>query len=802
MKDNPDLKILEILEREPVSTRLYNSVLRAASDGGLPFESLSEYVQNRSDNIERLFLVPNLGKKGVTELISMLDEYAKANIGSNLSAFASPQQIRSVTIPAPYKSFSLVTFLRTCQCSVRLCNALTRAIEKKEFGSETLGDLEGKSLCTLRSELQNLPGFGQTAVDEFLDLLKALVNGSVVELAFTEPEQQSQSLQYELSYLKSEFVSLLENEGFANITVAEIIGKAPGLSKHEGALLNKLDPVHRKSSLHQLLTSISDDIYEMSEKIITDSKLAPRLVALLSDFYRFLLSRKSQVFRHDEYFANDLSGLEDREAKVLLARLGREGQTLEVLGQRFGVTRERIRQIESKALTKYLKNNRISLFHLSESLEKYVKASKGVLSVEVVQRLYGVSRQKLDVALNFVVPARQDAWMARDGDYIISKDFTARQDKLFSDIEAFIYCHPGGSSKTLIKELGGVNRPVLEYFIFCHQKKFSISTEGEINIVINSASERARIVLASAGQPLHTSEATRLYKTIFKEEVTEHALGSTLNRLRDVLIVGPGTFALYSHLRLDSYDIEHIRDEAYKFILSEGRYVNSRIIFEHISRNRPELRQKEPHFNYYLVHGILQDDGRYRIGRGFMVGLPSFEDYLPLETEIAELVETHGPVSISEVMELLRPTRGELTNGSIRNSLVACDEIYLTGEKRQWDVADRVFNDRADIRRLQAAIRMASYKESVALSSVYNRVRSTGIEYAVGTILSVIWKDPDITLERDYVRFDGADTEIECYYTTGEPTTLWQLDYRNHTEERSVDTGVLDALMKEFDLYV
>ncbi len=801
MKYNLDLKILEILEREQVSTRLYNSVLRAASEGGLPFESLSEYIQNKSDNIERLFLVPNLGKKGVAELISILDEYAKANIASNLSVFTSPHQIRSVTIPTPYKSFSLVNFLRACQCSVRLSNALTRAIEKKEFGAETLGDLEGKSLCTLRSELQNLPGFGQTSVDEFLNLLKDLVNGSVDELAFTGPELQSQSLQYESGYLKSEFVSLLENEGFANITVAEIIGKAPGLSKQEETLLNKLDPVYRKSSLHQLLTSISDDIYEMSEKI-TDAKLAPRLVALLSDFYRFLLSKKSQVFRHDEYFANDLSGLEDREAKVLLARLGREGQTLEELGQRFGVTRERIRQVESKALTKYVKNNRISLFHLSESLEKYVKASKGVLSVEVVQRLYGVSRQKLDVALNFVVPASLDAWMARDGEYIISKDFTARQDQLFSDIEAFIYCHSGGDRKTLIKELDGVNRPVLEYFIFRHQKKFSISAEGKIDIVVNSASERARIVLASAGQPLHTSEATRLYKKIFKEEVTEHALGSTLNRLRDVLIIGPGTFALYAHLKLDSDDIDHIRDEAYKFILSEGRYVNSRIIFEHISRIRPELRQKEPHFNYYLVHGILQDDGRYRIGRGFMVGLPSYEDYLPLETEIAELVETHGPVSISEVMELLRPTRGELTNGSIRNSLVTCDGIYLTGEKRQWDVADRVFNDPADIRRLQAAIRMASYKESVALSSLYNRIRSTGIEYAVGTILSVVWKDPDITLERGCVRFDGTDTEIECYYATGEPTTLWQLDYRNHTEEKSVDTGVLDALMKEFDLYV
>jgi hypothetical protein len=41
---------------------------------------------------------------------------------------------------------------------------------------------------------------------------------------------------------------------------------------------------------------------------------------------------------------------------------------------------------------------------------------------------------------------------------------------------------------------------------------------------------------------------------------------------------------------------------------------------------------------------------------------------------------------------------------------------------------------------------------------------------------------PDIVLERDCVRFDGTDAE-KCYYATGEPATLWQLDYRNHTEE-------------------
>lgn len=50
-----------------------------------------------------------------------------------------------------------------------------------------------------------------------------------------------------------------------------------------------------------------------------------------------------------------LSGLKEREREVILARFGLldgVSQTLEELGERYGVTRERIRQIEAKALEK------------------------------------------------------------------------------------------------------------------------------------------------------------------------------------------------------------------------------------------------------------------------------------------------------------------------------------------------------------------------------------------------------------------------------------------------------------------
>ena len=65
-----------------------------------------------------------------------------------------------------------------------------------------------------------------------------------------------------------------------------------------------------------------------------------------------------------------MSGLSPRERDVLRLRFGMDDgrqRTLEEVGQLFGVTRERIRQIEAKALRKLRHPNR------SKRLREYVE---------------------------------------------------------------------------------------------------------------------------------------------------------------------------------------------------------------------------------------------------------------------------------------------------------------------------------------------------------------------------------------------------------------------------------------------
>ena len=64
-----------------------------------------------------------------------------------------------------------------------------------------------------------------------------------------------------------------------------------------------------------------------------------------------------------------LAELTQREREVLVMRFGLdedEEMTLENIGQRFGLTRERVRQIQEKALTKL--RRKMSKQHLQEVL--------------------------------------------------------------------------------------------------------------------------------------------------------------------------------------------------------------------------------------------------------------------------------------------------------------------------------------------------------------------------------------------------------------------------------------------------
>jgi RNA polymerase primary sigma factor len=109
-------------------------------------------------------------------------------------------------------------------------------------------------------------------------------------------------------------------------------------------------------SIHTFVSEEDDDT-ELIDLISNESNLAYELeIKELKDPFELTYEREVR-----EKIMKTLNQLSDREKEIIIERFGlRDGEpkTLEVIGQKMGVTRERIRQIESKAIKRLRKRIR------------------------------------------------------------------------------------------------------------------------------------------------------------------------------------------------------------------------------------------------------------------------------------------------------------------------------------------------------------------------------------------------------------------------------------------------------------
>ena len=117
------------------------------------------------------------------------------------------------------------------------------------------------------------------------------------------------------------------------------------------------------------------DIYKISQEPVSlETPIGEEDDSHLGDFIKDERNVSPEEFATNEMLKDEisevLSTLTEREEKVIRLRFGLEdgkSRTLEEVGQMFGVTRERIRQIEAKALRKLRHPNR------SKRLKEYVE---------------------------------------------------------------------------------------------------------------------------------------------------------------------------------------------------------------------------------------------------------------------------------------------------------------------------------------------------------------------------------------------------------------------------------------------
>jgi RNA polymerase primary sigma factor len=118
-------------------------------------------------------------------------------------------------------------------------------------------------------------------------------------------------------------------------------------------------PVHMVETINRLIKISRQLLQELGRDPTVETPIGEEEDSHLGDFIEdqeaVAPAEAASVMLLKEKMADVLKNLTERERKVLILRFGLEDghqRTLEEVGQEFGVTRERIRQIEAKALRK------------------------------------------------------------------------------------------------------------------------------------------------------------------------------------------------------------------------------------------------------------------------------------------------------------------------------------------------------------------------------------------------------------------------------------------------------------------
>lgn len=144
-------------------------------------------------------------------------------------------------------------------------------------------------------------------------------------------------------------------------TLLQELGREPSVEEIAKGMDMPVDRVREVMRVAQEPVSLETPIGEEDDSHLGD---------FIQDEHTKTPSESAMLVMLKEQIIEVLGSLNDREQKVIILRYGLEDgrqKTLEEVGQLFGVTRERIRQIESKALRKLRQKSR------REKLEGYLE---------------------------------------------------------------------------------------------------------------------------------------------------------------------------------------------------------------------------------------------------------------------------------------------------------------------------------------------------------------------------------------------------------------------------------------------
>jgi DNA-directed RNA polymerase delta subunit len=331
------------------------------------------------------------------------------------------------------------------------------------------------------------------------------------------------------------------------------------------------------------------------------------------------LSSKNPTFQNEEkkqpsdLVMKLLEGLNPRAKNIIVKRFGLDGQekqTLEQIGRQYGITRERVRQIQGAVLREFKKSKKVKhLEPLEEQLKNLLKENGNVMEhQDLVKAFKGKSNDKklhanhLEFAL-FLSPHFEDVpedetkkrgWMLhgtqKDTSEKVIQSFyniLQKEKKPLPEDHALTVVLNHNEVKNLSEE-AKTRSAVLSYLNL--SKKVLKNPYGEWGLTLWSeiqprgVKDKAYLVLKKAKKPLHFREITNLInKTGFsKKQANAQTVHNELIKDKRFVLVGRGIYALTER----GYRVGTVAD-IIALVLKEARAAMSRDeIVDHVLKHR------------------------------------------------------------------------------------------------------------------------------------------------------------------------------------------------------------------------
>jgi len=594
---------------------------------------------------------------------------------------------------------SLKSFVKNNDIPIRIKNAIASESDYFDFG--TLHDfVNNNDNYTL---LRRTPNLGKRSIDELISIINNFIEcNDITEIV---PNENFEPIKEE-SYIKqidektAKSISNTQRKALKNIS----IGFFANNSKELGVRTSKRLLEAEKSDK---LNYIFENIYDLYVAPIRIKNLLFNISGFGKDSQKELNNALISLIKDDEllfYFENlcnqastklddiesiekliesTFSQIEDGRTKevITLRLLSHKKLTLEEIGARFDVTRERIRQLESKGLSKFKTSLNIRFTEdqiiewSRDKLENFFFAKNSFVSLKTATRFLKdeveptyhnlfikVYNKNLEHFLTnlFTYNKKYNGWFLNSE---VNQDYSNIESRI-TIAEALLRARWPIKLTALASDMKLPESVALDSALQSKNLEiYEINDENYIKYKKIRVSEAVRLALSNFKYGANFIELQEFIREAFNLNVTIRAVSAHLDYFSDAIMIERAQYSKYillDNLNLSPEEIESIKQYAINYLIKKQEFISATIIFKNISKDNKLLISK-PLMSSYVLYEICKIDSRFLSGRGAMLGLidENFKgEFVSLIEEYVNLMNKFGrPLTVTEIIKELSSKR-------------------------------------------------------------------------------------------------------------------------------------------------